>query len=68
MADANYFIVTIRRAVDRTDIDPTITMAAHTLALTPEGHLSIEAEYQSRTFSAGAWEGFEVKRIVAKRG
>ena len=28
MVDANHFIVTIRRAVDRTDIDPTITMAA----------------------------------------
>ena len=68
MSDANHFIVTVRRAVDRRDTDPTFRMPAHTLTLTPNGHLSIEGQYQSRTLSAGVWDGFEVKRISTRRG
>ena len=67
MLGANHFTVTVRRAVDRTDVNPSFTMAAHTLTLTQDGHLSIEGQYQSRAFSAEAWERLEVKRIVVGR-
>ena len=67
MLGANHFTVTLRRAVGRTDVDLSFTMAAHTLTLTQDGHLSIEGQYQSRAFSAEAWEGFEAKRIVLGR-
>lgn len=39
-------------------------MAARTLAITPDGHLNIEGQFQSRAFSCGAWEGFEAKLIA----
>ena len=66
--DANHFIVTLRRVVDRTDVDPNFTMPAQSLTVSPEGQLNIHGQYQSRSFSSGAWEEFEVKRIAAKRG
>jgi hypothetical protein len=43
-------------------------MQAHSLTVSPDGQLNIHGQYQSRSFSSGAWEGFEVKRIAAKRG
>jgi hypothetical protein len=68
MADANHFTITVRRVPERLDHDPPFTMPAHSLTVTPDGHLSIDGQYQSRAFSAGAWDGFEVKRISTKRG
>ena len=67
-AGGQHFTVTVRRTFDRTDADRTFTMSAHTLTLTPDGHLSIEGQYQSRAFSAGAWDAFEVKRLAVARG
>ena len=67
MLDANHFSVTVRRAVERTDIDPALTMPAHSLTVGPEGHLNIHGQFQSRSFSPGAWEAFEVKRISLRR-
>ena len=66
--DANHFIATVRRVGDHTDVDPHFTMPAHSLTVSPEGQLNIHGQYQSRSFSSGAWEEFEVKRIAAKRG
>ena len=68
MLGTNHFTVTVQRAFDRTDTDATFTMAAHTLTLTPDGHLSIEGQYQSRAFSSGAWDRFEVKRLAGTGG
>jgi hypothetical protein len=45
-AGGQHFTVTVRRTFDRTDADRTFTMSAHTLTLTPDGHLSIERQYQ----------------------
>ena len=61
------FTVTVKRVAESTDIDPHFTMPAHSLTLSPDGHLSIEGQYQSRAFSRGAWDTFEVKRIFAGR-
>jgi hypothetical protein len=67
MADANHFTVTVRRVPESPDVDPRLTMPAHSLTVSPDGHLSIEGQYQGRAFSRGAWEGFEVKLISPKR-
>src|SRR5436305_12526721 len=65
IVDANHYIVTIQRVVDGTDLDPNFTMPAHRLTVSPDGQLNIHGQYQSRSFSSGAWDGFEVKRIAA---
>lgn len=67
MADMDHFTVTVRRAADSPDIDRRFTMPAHTLTVTADGHLNIEGQFQSRAFSHGAWEGFEVKLITVRR-
>ena len=67
MADADHFTVTLRRVAESLDVDPHFTMPAHSLTLSPDGHLSIEGQYQSRSFSPGAWDSFEVKWIFAGR-
>lgn len=50
MANVNHFPVIVKRVADRTDVDPNFTMPAH-------GHLSIDGQYQSRSFSPGALGG-----------
>jgi hypothetical protein len=67
MLDANHVTITVRRVVERTDTNPTLTMPAHSLTVSPEGHLSINGQFQSRSFSPGTWEAFEVKRIAVRR-
>lgn len=67
MLDANHVTVTVRRVVERTDINPSLTIPAHSLTVSPEGHLNINGQFQSRSFSPGAWEWFEVKRIAVRR-
>jgi hypothetical protein len=55
VADANYLTVTVKRVAESTDVDPHFTMPAHSLNLSPDGHLNIHGQYQSRGFSRGAW-------------
>jgi hypothetical protein len=62
MADANHFTVTVKRVAESTDVDPHFAMPAHSLTVSPDGHLNIHGQYQSRAFSHGAWDSFEVKR------
>jgi hypothetical protein len=66
-ADANHFTFIVKRVAESRDVDPHFTMPAHSLTVTPDGHLNIHGRYQSRTFSHGAWDTFEVKLISPKR-
>ena len=59
----NPFSVTVRRVGQGTDVDPHFTMAGYGLTVSPDGDLAIEGQYQSRSFSPGTWDGFEVKRL-----
>ena len=59
VADANHFTVTVKRVAESTDVDAHFTMPAHSLTVSPDGHLSIYGQYQSRAFSHGAWDSFE---------
>ena len=68
MLATNQFTVTVRRVTDRIDADPHFTIAAHSLTISPDGHLNVHGQYQSRSFSPGAWDGFEVKRIARGGG
>jgi hypothetical protein len=63
----NHFSVTVRRVAQGTDVDPYFTMAGYSLTVSSDGHLRIEGQYQSRSFSPGTWDGFEVKRLTTTR-
>lgn len=63
MRDLNHFSVTIRRVGTGIDAEPRLTMHAHTLVLSQDGDLRIEGHYETRSFSPGAWDGFEVRRL-----
>jgi hypothetical protein len=59
----NHFSVTVRRVAQSTDVDPHFTMAGYSLTVSSDGHIKIEGQYQSRSFSPGTWDAFEVKRL-----
>ena len=63
VGELNHFSVTVRRVAQSMDVDPYFTMAGYSLTVSADGHLTIEGQYQSRAFSPGAWDGFEVKRL-----
>lgn len=66
VGEVDHFMITVRRLPARLDADAHVTMAAHKLIVSSDGHLSIEGRQQSRTFSPEAWDAFEVKRLSGK--
>ena len=56
------FTVVVRRRNEGPHDDPFVTIEAHTVALEPDGMLSIIGEKISRVFSGGTWSGFEVHK------
>ena len=55
------FRVTVSRINEGLHDEPYITFEAHTVVVSPDGRLSITSE-KGRIFSAGSWDGFELKR------
>ena len=70
MAKTNWFTVTVSRINESANKDPYVTLEAHTLTLDKEGYLSITGDGEGRSFTAGAYDGFEVKapRMPPKTG
>jgi hypothetical protein len=45
------------------DADRDFTIEAHTVTLTPDGDLQIRGQNLGKSFSAGLWDGVEIKTI-----
>jgi hypothetical protein len=60
----NHFSVTVSRVGESMHTDPYVTVEGHTLIVGPDGSLSIQGERgEGRGFSAGAWDGFDFRRL-----
>jgi hypothetical protein len=68
VGEIDHFSVTISRVNENMHDDPYFTMEAHSLTVKPDGSLYVEGQRENRGFSGGLWDGFEVKRLSARRG
>jgi hypothetical protein len=60
----NHFSVTVSRVGESLHTDPYVTFEGRTIVVSADGSLSIECENgDGRGFSAGAWDGFEFRRL-----
>ncbi len=63
VTEKDLFSVTVSRINEGPRDEPYLTMNAHTVELKPDGTFWIKGEKNGRGFSAGLWDGFEVKRL-----
>jgi len=59
----NRYRVTVSRIKESAHQDRHFTMEAHTVTLTPNGDLQIRGQNLGKSFSAGSWDGVEIKTI-----
>jgi hypothetical protein len=67
MGEADHFSVTVSRVNESANVDPYITINGHSLTVSSDGSLHVVGQHGSRSFSAGLWDGFEVRRLLSKR-
>ena len=68
MGEVDHFSVTVSRVNESANVDPYITINGHSLNVSLDGSLSIVGQHELRSFSAGLWDGFEVRRLLSRRG
>jgi hypothetical protein len=66
MSDIDQFSVTINRTNEGMRDDRYVTISAKRVTLGPDGILVIQGWDNSRSFSSGLWDSFEVKRLPSK--
>jgi hypothetical protein len=64
MAAKNHLSITVSRINEGPRDEPYVTFEAHTVTVDSAGNLSITTESGGRSYTAGLWDGFEVKRIA----
>jgi hypothetical protein len=67
MSDIDQFSVTVSRTNDG-NTPRSVTIPAQRVTLGPDGILVIQGWDNSRSFSSGLWDGFEVKRLPSSVG
>jgi hypothetical protein len=63
MSDSDWFKVTVYRVGESANKAPSETYNAHSLTVSPDGHLDIKWDTGSHGFSVGAYESFEFTRV-----
>ena len=63
MDTPNRYRVTVIRMKESAHQDRHFTMEAHTVTLTPNGDLQIRGQELGKLFSAGLWDGLEIRTI-----
>jgi hypothetical protein len=63
MSDTDQFFVTVSRTNEGMRDDPDVTIPARRVTLSPDGILVIQGWDNSRSFSSGLWDKFEVSRL-----
>jgi hypothetical protein len=63
MDTPNRYRVTVSRIKEPAHRDRHFTMEAHTVTLTADGDLQIRGQNLGKSFSAGSWDGVEIKTI-----
>ena len=67
MSDSDQFFVTVSRTNEGMRDDPDVTIPARRVTLSPDGILIIQGWDNSRSFSSGLWDKFEVSRLSCVR-
>jgi hypothetical protein len=63
MEARNNLLITLNRPAGAPRRSPYVTMRAHSLAVRPDGGLSVTSETGERSFEDGTWDCFEVHRV-----
>ncbi len=66
--EVDHFSVTVSRVNESANVDPYISISGHSLTVSSDGTLSVVGQHGGRSFSGGLWDGFEVRRVLSRRG